>query len=187
MFKKVFVSLFILFSLALNAYAEEPSENCTMVFYNNGEEITVEKSYDEIAPVMDRLFLNSFDAGLNLLMSDTSVNDMKNVGTHIEIILEKPRVFPKKTSHMEFLAYKTYVVKDGSDVNSLPIKKIFLTYQPIVQKIGVGTISDNPKIINIEQNRIRVITGTESGYGGSPEFAFGSDNDYNLLLMMFKE
>lgn len=185
--KKLFILIFSLFFMGLNAFAQEPEELCTMILYNNGEEVTVEKNYDKIAPILDKILLNSFDAGLNILMNDTSVNDMKNIGTHIEIILETPRVFQKKTSHMEFFAYKTYVVKDGSDINSLPIKKIFLTYQPIVQKIGMGTISGTPKIINVEQNRVRVISGTDTGYGGSPEFAFGVDNEYNILLQMFKE
>lgn len=182
----LFLITAILLPISLQAFAESSAEYCTMMLYNNGEETKIEKKYEDVGPILDKIFLDTFDVDLNILMSDKSVNDMKNDGTHIEIFLEQPRIFKSKNSHMSYFGYKTYVVKDNSEKNSLPVQKIFLTRQNLALAKGIGSLETKPNIINIDQRRIKVITGDKTGYKSAPEFSFGVDEEYNKLLGFFK-
>lgn len=180
--KKFLFFIFMFFIFALPSFSADKSEMCTLIFYNNDEVIKAQKSYDEIAPILEKIMMNSFDINLNLLLTDKSVEDMKNVGTHLEILLPAERVFPSQNSHLSYIAYKTFIVKENGTMNSLPLTKIFLTFQDMPLVRGIGSIEMNPRIVNVNQRRIRVITGDVNGYSSTPKFSYGTDGEYKRLL-----
>lgn len=185
--KFLFLITIILFNfILLPSYAVDfLSEKCTLYLYKDGEAIKIEKDYTEIAPYLEKIIYNTYDINLNVLMSERSVNDMKNVGNHLEIIFKNPRKFKSKNSHMTYLGYKTYIVKENTDVHRLPAQKIFFTLQQKPLAGGIGSTEFNPKVVNIDQRRVRVIFGGENGYCSVPEFAFGVDEDFKSLLNLF--
>lgn len=186
MLKKLLITISILFISTLQTIAADIStEKCTLCLYKDGEAVKIEKDYGEIQPILEKIIHDTYDINLNVLMSDRSVNDMKNVGEHLEITLKTPRLFKSKNSHMTYLGYKTYVVKENNEVHRLPATKIFMTLQQKPLAGGIGSTEFNPKIINIDQRRIRVIFGDRNGYCSAPEFAFGVDGDFQKLLDMF--
>ncbi len=186
MLKKLLITISILFISTLQTLAADIStEKCTLCLYKDGEAVKIEKDYGEIQPILEKIIHDTYDINLNVLMSDRSVNDMKNVGEHLEITLKTPRLYKSKNSHMTYLGYKTYVVKENNEVHRLPATKIFMTLQQKPLAGGIGSTEFNPKIINIDQRRIRVIFGDRNGYCSVPEFAFGVDGDFQKLLDMF--
>ena len=186
MLKKLLITISIFLICSLQTIAAEVStEKCTLSLYKDGEVVKIEKDYSEIAPFLEKIIYDTYDINLNILMSDRSVNDMKNVGKHLEITLKNPRLYKSKNSHMTYLGYKTYVVKENNEVHRLPATKIFMTLQQKPLAGGIGSTEFNPKVINIDQRRIKVIFGDRNGYCSVPEFAFGVDGDFQKLLDMF--
>ena len=184
--KKFLIIFSLVFFGVLQAFgAENTDEKCTLYLYKDGEPVKIEKEYSEIAPYLEKIIYDTYDINLNVLMSERSVDDMKNVGNHLEIVFKTPRLYKSKNSHMSYLGYKTYVVKENSELNRLPAVKIFMTLQQKPLAGGIGSTEFNPKIINIDQRRIRIIFGGRNGYCSVPEFAFGADNDFQKLLQMF--
>lgn len=185
--KKFLITILSLFITVSMAAAAEQNDKCTLYFYQNGEERKIDRNYSEIAPVVEKIFLNNFDIGLTNLLTDKTVEDMKQEGTHIEITFENPRVFKTSMSHMAYIGYKTYVVKDDGEIDTLPVTKIFLTYREGGKARGIGSAEIKPHIINVDQRKLRIITGDYNGYKGAPEFAYFVEDEYMTLLKMFEK
>ncbi len=183
--KKLVFFFLTLLIMSTAVIAADENEKCTLVLYKDGEETKIEKNYSEISGLLENIYLNNFDIGLTNLLTDKAVEDMKHAGTHIEISFDSPKTFKTAMSHMTYMGYKTYVVKESGEMQTLPVLKIFLTYRDGVKAKGIGSQEIKPNIINTEQRRLRVISGDNNGYKGAPEFAYFVEDEYFEILKMF--
>ncbi len=185
--KNFLLLVFLFLFLTANFAFASDSEKCTLVLYKDGEQTRVEREYADISPILEKIYLNNFDIGLTNLLTDSAVEDIKKDGIHIEIIFDSPKTFKTAMSHMAYMGYKTYVVKESGNMTTLPILKILLTYRDGEKAKGIGSQEIKPNIINVDQRRLRVISGDYNGYKGVAEFAYFVEDEYSKVLKMFEK